>query len=121
MNREGEFLGKLISDLLKATKQTDSIMSALSSRKQAIQQYYKPRAKFERWRDSTDGQAWKAIKYKQQQGCCAICRCKIELKGSHIDHIRPLSKFPDLAVELSNLQIACPSCNTSKQATVVSE
>jgi 5-methylcytosine-specific restriction endonuclease McrA len=35
-----------------------------------------------------------------------------------VDHIRPRSKFPHLALELSNLQVLCRPCNSSKGATV---
>lgn len=34
--------------------------------------------------------------------------------GSEIDHIRPLSKYPWLALEFSNLQVLCKRCNSRK-------
>ncbi len=81
-----------------------------------IHQKYSPRACFNRWRDSTAGQTWKAQQYLYQSGCCAICQTPIPLKGSHIDHKKPLSKNPELAVVTTNLWITCPSCNESKGA-----
>ena len=32
----------------------------------------------------------------------------------HVDHIKPRRKFPELALELSNLQILCEVCNHGK-------
>jgi 5-methylcytosine-specific restriction endonuclease McrA len=32
----------------------------------------------------------------------------------HIDHIKPKSKFPDLALTEENLQILCRDCNLGK-------
>jgi 5-methylcytosine-specific restriction endonuclease McrA len=51
--------------------------------------------------------------YAAQQGHCAVFWCRAELAGNyHIDHIIALacggSNYP------SNLQLTCPSCNTSK-------
>lgn len=75
---------------------------------------YDPRNQFNTWKTSQEGKQWKKQKYQQQQNCCSICKKKIELKGSHIDHIKPISKYPNLSLTLSNLQIACWQCNTSK-------
>lgn len=33
-----------------------------------------------------------------------------------VDHIRPRSKFPELALEPSNLQVLCRECNMAKGA-----
>lgn len=32
----------------------------------------------------------------------------------HVDHIKPRSLFPDLALEFSNLQVLCEVCNLGK-------
>lgn len=31
-----------------------------------------------------------------------------------IDHIKPVSKFPDMAMDIDNLQVLCWECNTEK-------
>lgn len=53
--------------------------------------------------------------YKAQRGKCAAPHCRKSLRGIYeIDHIQALSKggsnWP------SNLQLLCPSCNSSKNA-----
>ena len=32
----------------------------------------------------------------------------------HVDHIKPMSRFPEIALDLSNLQILCENCNLIK-------
>lgn len=32
----------------------------------------------------------------------------------HVDHIKPRSLFPDLALRLENLQVLCSQCNEAK-------
>ncbi|MCH7696168.1 MAG: HNH endonuclease [Proteobacteria bacterium] len=31
-----------------------------------------------------------------------------------MDHIKPVSKYPELARDLNNLQVLCEDCNVSK-------
>ena len=57
---------------------------------------------------------WLAVRYdalKRSSGACELCGAKDEL---HVDHIKPRSLFPELAYELSNLQVLCKSCNFGK-------
>lgn len=35
----------------------------------------------------------------------------------HVDHIKPKSKFPELAMEIDNLQVLCRRCNFEKAAS----
>jgi len=32
----------------------------------------------------------------------------------HVDHIKPRSKYPELALDINNLQILCAACNLGK-------
>ena len=104
----------LLKQLLKSTQHTDSILTELKQTALAINTKYGPRNRFNRWRDSEEGQTWKQQKWLSQQKCCAICRQPIELKGSHIDHIQPISLYPQLALDICNMQITCPICNVTK-------
>jgi hypothetical protein len=40
-----------------------------------------------------------------------------EANPLHVDHIKPRSKFPHLALSLSNLQVLCRQCNLGKSNT----
>jgi len=66
------------------------------------------------------GSKWQGTRYdvlKRAGGKCALCGASVE-QGAilHVDHIKPISKRPDLAKEESNLQALCAPCNLSKAA-----
>lgn len=44
--------------------------------------------------------------------CCGAAPTK--RKPLHVDHIKPRSKFPELALSMTNLQVLCEHCNSSK-------
>ena len=55
------------------------------------------------------------IRYDVLKRCgfkCCACGSKDNL---HIDHIKPFSKYPELASDFDNLQVLCISCNASKR------
>lgn len=79
-----------------------------------IDKKYDPRHQFNLWRNSTAGRQWRKQKFREQLGCCAICGGKMEPSHIHIDHIEPISKRPDLALELTNLRLTHPPCNLEK-------
>lgn len=51
------------------------------------------------------------LKYGRTCHCCGATG-----KVIHVDHIKPRSKYPKLALELDNLQILCVDCNLGKGA-----
>ena len=105
---------KLVQPLFEISTQIDKNLKKLNQQKIRIEKSYSPRSEFDRWRSSSEGQEWKNAQYVKQQGCCAICKVPIEYNGSHIDHIKPISKFPEEALETNNMQITCPPCNLGK-------
>ncbi len=44
--------------------------------------------------------------------CCGITPAQGAIM--HVDHIKPRSKYPELELELTNLQILCEDCNKGK-------
>lgn len=63
---------------------------------------------------------WRRVRYqalKRSKGCCECCGSR-GTRGHplHVDHIKPRSKFPELALVLSNLQVLCEDCNIGKGA-----
>lgn len=64
-------------------------------------------------------QAWLELRYRviRNQGReCNCCGADLTIKGSrlHVDHIRPRSKHPHLALCYENLQVLCDACNLGK-------
>ncbi|OZE25673.1 hypothetical protein CH262_12515 [Rhodococcus sp. 05-2255-1e] len=51
---------------------------------------------------------------KEDGYVCAVEGC--DTRASHVDHILPRSKFPELMYDRSNLQSLCQFHNTSKGA-----
>ncbi len=64
---------------------------------------------------------WRLIReqvIEEQKHVCQICGCRITIDNDlTVDHIKPRSKFPELALDKSNLQVLCRRCNSSKGAT----
>lgn len=67
-----------------------------------------------------DTDEWRTVRYqalKRHGGCCQCCGARAERgKPLHVDHIKPRSKYPELALTLGNLQVLCPDCNLGKRA-----
>jgi rubredoxin len=63
---------------------------------------------------------WMEIRYralKLHGGRCQCCGTAGEPSNPlQVDHIKPRSKFPELALVLDNLQVLCRLCNLGKRA-----
>jgi 5-methylcytosine-specific restriction endonuclease McrA len=105
---------ELVREILQSRKKVSKIRLSIEPTIAKIEKKYSSRAEFDTWRNSNDGKQWKIQQYDRQEYCCAECKKFVELKDSHIDHIKPLAKYPELNIDLSNLQITHPSCNLSK-------
>lgn len=67
--------------------------------------------------DFYSSQAWRKARYealKRSRGVCELCGSPPTRHALHVDHIAPKSKFPQLALEQSNLQVLCRDCNLGK-------
>ena len=60
---------------------------------------------------SIDWHKVRNLALKRFKNTCVYCKSK---KNLTVDHIKPRSKYPHLALELSNTQILCKSCNSRK-------
>jgi hypothetical protein len=63
---------------------------------------------------------WRKLRYqalKLNAGCCQCCGQRASRdRPLHVDHIKPRSKYPELELALSNLQVLCEDCNLGKGA-----
>lgn len=65
-----------------------------------------------------DSKEWKQLREKARHLLPPVCvRCE-SVYDLQVDHIFPKSKYPDLALKLSNLQILCRKCNFAKSNKV---
>jgi len=49
----------------------------------------------------------KHIRKREQMGLCAYCEIKVEPKTSHIEHIKPRSKYPEGCFDYGNMIVSC--------------
>lgn len=61
---------------------------------------------------------WKRMRYlalKRSDGRCQCCGIgAADGARLNVDHIKPRGRFPELALNLDNLQVLCGSCNAGK-------
>ena len=58
---------------------------------------------------------WREVRREAVKKYGTICaKCGKEGKPINIDHIKPRRYFPELALEISNLQPLCGPCNKAK-------
>jgi hypothetical protein len=59
---------------------------------------------------------WRRLRYRALKQHGAKCQCCGTGGRIHVDHIKPRSRFPELELELTNLQVLCADCNLGKGA-----
>jgi len=67
--------------------------------------------------DFYSSRAWREVRYealKQYGRQCLLCGRKPPSIVLHVDHIKPRSKYPELELEITNLQVLCEECNLGK-------
>lgn len=61
---------------------------------------------------------WRRVRYlalRKNGGCCQLCGARgTPSVPIHVDHIKPRSKYPMLALSVENLQVLCADCNVGK-------
>ncbi len=70
--------------------------------------------------DFYNSREWKTLRYEallKYGPKCMVCNATRETGVQiHVDHIKPRSRFPELALDINNIQIACEPCNMGKGA-----
>ena len=65
-----------------------------------------------------NSEEWRRVRYlalRASRGVCELCGVgPTHGHPLHVDHIKPRSKHPELALEISNLQVLCEDCNLGK-------
>lgn len=66
---------------------------------------------------------WRSLRWdviSKANGKCLVCGKSNKEHGviMHVDHIKPRSKFPELELVKSNMQLLCEECNIGKGAKI---
>ena len=68
-----------------------------------------------------ESREWRIVRYealKLHGGACQCCGARgVDGKPLHVDHIKPRSIFPELELNVANLQVLCEDCNIGKSNT----
>jgi hypothetical protein len=71
--------------------------------------------------DFYSSRRWLDIRYRvlrASNGCCSLCKERPTPNNPvHVDHIKPRSKYPELELDIKNLQVLCKRCNLGKSNT----
>jgi hypothetical protein len=57
---------------------------------------------------------WKKARFEAIKKYGPVCMCCGSAERIVVDHIKPRSKFPEIELDLDNLQILCNDCNMGK-------
>ena len=75
-------------------------------------------ADFVRSKEFYKSDQWRRARYlalKKAEGKCACCGATAATGATlHVDHVKPKSMFPDIALVVDNLQVLCADCNLGK-------
>ena len=124
MNPHG--IQQVLLKLQGAIQITDASMAKLIRRKKKLKQEFNPvklaRKNFNNWIKGSEGKAFKRYLYRHQKKRCAAPDCEMQktkfpLGHLQVDHIKPLSVYPELALDRKNLQLLCGPCNQKKGTT----
>lgn len=104
----------------KICKNCDNIHSGKVKKKKKSKAKIKKKKQrnFAQRYDFYTSRPWLELRYRVlavNDGCCELCgRSKHEGVILHVDHIKPRSKHPELALSFNNMQVLCAACNYGK-------
>ncbi len=109
IDSEYEKIYKLEGMIPVAQRTTSKVVKAPLPKRRA------PQIKVDGFYDSRE---WRELRYQalaMNNGQCECCGAgKHDGTQLHVDHIKPRSIYPDLELEITNLQILCRDCNLGK-------
>ena len=83
-----------------------------------IQKYFNKKKKVGKAGDKFYGTyEWRELRYKALQlygPRCMLCGADSKEAKICVDHIKPRAKYPELELDINNLQILCDACNHGK-------
>lgn len=98
---------------LKKQRRKEIILEKRARRVQKAKRYVSaPKSGNDSFYDSRE---WRELRYKAIKEYGRKCSaCFATDRKIHVDHIKPISKYPELKLTFDNLQILCEDCNLGK-------
>lgn len=96
---------------------TQTQCAAILSRKSGRKVTKKTKRKQRKEETFYESREWRELRYealKKYGRQCLCCGGKPPEVQLHVDHIKPRSKYPELELDINNLQIMCKDCNLGK-------
>lgn len=86
---------------------------------EARQRQYEAERREDGGPDFFNSNTWQRLRFEvlaESEGCCQLCGRSYREHGValEVDHIKPRSRFPSLALDKGNLQVLCFDCNRGK-------
>lgn len=107
-----------VTDRNHVTKHADVIGEYIKGKKPPITEKQKKVLSQKKNDDFYSSRAWLELRYKILQKYKATCMCcgatRADGTQIHVDHIKPRFKYPELALDINNLQVLCAECNRGK-------
>jgi hypothetical protein len=98
-------------------KPRDTAVSSLSASilRKSVDRVDRQQQEYERFYLTADWRQLRRRVIERDGNVCGRCNQSIQDQGDlTVDHIKARSKYPELALALSNLQVLCRRCNSSK-------
>lgn len=98
--RKIEFLEKRIKELNQSLQNKNKVIIKTNNKIRKLSFY--------------DSREWRELRYKVIKKHGRSCMACGSVERIHVDHIKPRSKYPELELDINNLQILCEDCNLGK-------
>lgn len=109
---EGRVSKKSVGQFLFLAYRRGVLPGTVQQPKDTKPYYYREKDEF------YESKEWRHFRYqalKESDGRCKLCgRSSKDKVTLHVDHIKPRSLFPKLALDPGNLQVLCEDCNMGK-------
>lgn len=99
---------------IRTTKKKDRYLRKITERKVRQERRHKRKVCAQDFHSSKEWRELRYITLRRYGFKCMACGSAPPNVVLHVDHIKPRSKYPELALELSNLQVLCEDCNLGK-------
>ena len=109
-----------LSDRLSEPRQKAVRDVADAILREAVDQYQDEQLEYLRFYATREWRDMRSAIIRRDGRICQMCHRSIALaRNLTIDHVQPRSKYPERALDPSNLRVVCRRCNSAKGTTEI--